>query len=162
MAEVVKKGGKWYVESGGKRWGATLGPFDDPAAAEKAMSLHDALVTKPMPESGTRQGSEDPSRRGAPGEAFSWMKKIQLSPDAQERLLEREAPVVDMSLDAVMARLQEVGGPRKASHGEPGTSGQGRFGQSEAERRRLEDQASVKILGRLRAQSLRDALLKGR
>lgn len=159
MAKVVNGGGKWFVEGD---WGTDLGPFEDPAAAEKAMSLRDALVTKSMPEPGTRQGSEDPARRGAPGESFAWLKRIPLSPDAQERLLERDAPVVDMSLDAAMARLQEVGGPRKASHGEPGSSGQGRFGQSEAERRRLEDQASVKILGRVRAQSLRDALLKGR
>lgn len=162
MAKVVNRGGKWFVEGAGETWDATLGPFDSQAAAEKAMSLRDALVVKPMPDQGTRSGSEDPARRGAPpADAFSWMRKIPLSPDAQERLLEREGPTVDMSLDAAMARLQELGGPRKASHGEPGTSGQGRFGQSEEERRRLEDQASVKILGRLRAQSLRDALLKG-
>lgn len=159
MAKVVNRGGRWFVEGD---WGGDLGPFVDQSSAEKAMALRDALVTKPMPEPGTRSGSEDPARRGAPAERFAELKKIPLSPEAQERLLERDAPVVDMSLDAAMARLQEVGGPRKASHGEPGTSGQGRFGQSEAERRRLEDQASVKILGRVRAQSLRDALLKGR
>lgn len=160
MAKVINRGGKWFVEFDGEQSGATMGPFGARSAAEQAMGLHDALIVQAAPGQGTRQGSEDPSLRGPPRAGFP--DTITLSADAQERLLEREGPQIDMTLDAAMARLQELGGPRKASQGEPGTSGQGRFGQSEEERRRLEDQASVKILGRLRAQSLRDALLKGR
>lgn len=157
MKLVTGKDGRWYVEDGGS---VVMGPFSERSAAEKAMRLKEALVVQAPPDQGTRYGSDDPARRGPPGDAFRDMDRIQLSPEAMSRLREAMSPEMDMSLEPVMERLEEIGGPRKASGGEPGTSGQGRFGIGEEEKRRIEDRENVRKLERIRAVSLRDALLR--
>lgn len=60
---------------------------------------------------------------------------------------------LDMTLDEKVRRMHEQGGPRKSNE-----RGGGSFGQSDAEKRRLQDESDLKRLKVLRAQALRRAL----